>query len=360
MEQFAFNSAFEHMMEKDHLTTVVILAHINPDGDAAGSVMSLAHYIRSNYSKVRVLPYLSEKLDKGPKQKVLKDGIFHPFEMPEPGEDPYAVIVCDTATMERIAGKELYDGATASLVLDHHASNEGYGDVNYTKISESCSENIFYMLDRGCLEQAAAYKDKDCPGHTETCEPEKCMRHTATSHNGWGAAEYIYLGMVHDTDGFDRADAGTLEAAASLLHMGVNHKELLKTLKTETFDDVTKRTALLTSAVRVMDGKVAYVYVDRQESMQKDIRYEDIHPISGRLRDCEDIELGMTFYEEEEGLWRCSFRSDGQWINVNELLNPFHGGGHAGAAGLRTKTDQPKQLVQDILERVNLLRKNKD
>ena len=34
-------------------------------------------------------------------------------------------------------------------------------------------------------------------------------------------------------------------------------------------------------------------------------------------------------YEEEENRWRCSFRSDGKWINVNELLQAFCGGGHA-------------------------------
>ena len=28
-------------------------------------------------------------------------------------------------------------------------------------------------------------------------------------------------------------------------------------------------------------------------------------------------------YEEEENRWRCSFRSDGKWINVNELLQAF-------------------------------------
>lgn len=333
MEGFSFDSAFENMMQKGPMSTVVILAHINPDGDAAGSVMSLAHYIRINYPLVRVLPYLSEKLDKGPHKIVEKDAVFQPFVIPNSGTEPYAVIVCDTATRERIAGRELYDGAAASLVLDHHASNEGYGDVNYTKISESCSENVFYMLDREGLKKAAGQQD------------------------GWNTADYIYLGMVHDTDGFDRADAGTLEAASALQHLGVSHKEVMKTLKTETFEDVKKRMMLLGNAVRVMEGKVAYVFVDRKECLEKKIGYEDIHAISGLLRDCEDIELGFTFYEEEEGLWRCSFRSDGQWINVNELMRPFGGGGHAGAAGLRKKTDQPLQLVRDILERVEGMRK---
>lgn len=79
----------------------------------------------------------------------------------------------------------------------------------------------------------------------------------------------------------------------------------------------------------LLDGKTACVCISYAESKAEGISYEDIHPISGFLRDCEDIELGFTIYEEEENRWRCSFRSYGKWINMNELLQAFGGGGHA-------------------------------
>lgn len=66
----------------------------------------------------------------------------------------------------------------------------------------------------------------------------------------------------------------------------------------------------------------------------------------------DDIELGFTMYEEEENGWRCSFRSDGKWINVNELLKPFGGGGHISAAGLKYRTDNVEELKKQILDRV--------
>ena len=43
--EFDFKNEFESMMKSNELDTVVILGHINPDGDAAGSVMGIAHYI---------------------------------------------------------------------------------------------------------------------------------------------------------------------------------------------------------------------------------------------------------------------------------------------------------------------------
>ena len=49
-------------------------------------------------------------------------------------------------------------------------------------------------------------------------------------------------------------------------------------------------------------------------------------------------------YEEEENRWRCSFRSDGKWINVNELLQTFGGDGHAAAAGVRKRTNDVEKF----------------
>ena len=62
-------------------------------------------------------------------------------------------------------------------------------------------------------------------------------------------------------------------------------------------------------------------------------------------------------YEEEENRWRCSFRSDGKWINVNKLLQTFGGGGNAAAAGVRKRTNDVEKFRQEILERIVMMRK---
>ena len=304
MTEFNFDTVFDETMQTHNLDTVVILGHLNPDGDAAGSVMSLAHYIHVNYPQYRVFPYLAKTLERGPKKMVVEDKIFVPFEMPDISGKQYCVIVCDNATLERMIGLEYYQNAAASIVVDHHASNEGYGDVNWTKVSEACAENVYHMLSSELLLNAAqkeAYPN---------------------------AADYIYLGILHDTGGLARANQGIFQAVADLMAMGVDHGRIMKTLHSDTLDILYKRADILHGAVRAMDGRVAYVIMGQKEIAEKDITYEDIHCISTILRDCDDIELGFTMYEEEENGWRCSFRSDGKWINVNELLKPFGGGGH--------------------------------
>ncbi len=335
---FDFDKEFEQMMKTYVLDTVVILAHRNPDGDAAGSVMGLAHYIHMNYPQIQVLPYLSDALDKGPKRIVLTDKVFQPFDNAEqirqlPQSKHYGVIVCDTATKARMIGLEFYENAAASMVIDHHLSNEGYGEINYTRSSEACAENIFGILHYEKLKYAQTE-----PGPT--------------------AADYLYLGMIHDTNGFDRAAVTTMEAAAELQKLGVNHRELMKTLQTDTMEDLMKRFRILQLAKREMDGKVAYVIISRAQIREMQISYEDIHQISGILRDCDDIELGFTMYEEKPDRWRSSFRSDGKWVDVNELLTPFGGGGHAAAAGLRVETAQVERLARRILDAIRKGQKN--
>ena len=334
--EFDFDKQLEKMMREHELQTIVVLGHINPDGDASGSVMAVAHYIHAVHPEYKVFPYLADTLDKGPKSLVVKDKIFHPFDLPEIKE-AYAVIQCDTAAMSRIAGKELYDGAAVSMVIDHHASNPKYGDINYVKISEACAENVFYILDW--------YKWKEAVRRSEDVE----KMHPC-------AADYVYLGIVHDTSAFSRADYSTFKAAEELLRMGVDHRKIMRTMNAATFEDERRRASLYNMVQRVWDGKVAYVMVGRKEIETLGITYEDIHPFSGILRDCEDIEMAFTMYEEELGCWRCSFRSDGKWINVNELLQHFKGGGHAGAAGVRKHTDDPCGLIDQILRKAEEMR----
>lgn len=333
-KEFDFDREFKSMMTRNALDTVVLLAHINPDGDAAGSVLGLAHYIKVNYPQYEVLPYLENTIDKGPKKMVKRDKVFDPFEKPDVEGKRFAAIVCDNAVITRMAGKEYYEAATETMIIDHHASNEGYGNINYTKISEACAENVFYILDKNSLKTAAL-----------------------ESHPT--AADYIYLGIIQDTGGLARAKESTLYAVMTLQEMGVKHNDIMKTMHNDTLESLQKKALLLNKAVRALGGKVAYVCVNQKESKEKEISYEDIHPISEILRDCEDIEMSFTMYEETENRWRCSFRSDSGWIDVNELLTPFGGGGHAAAAGLKKTTDDVGKLREAIFERIRYLRQNR-
>ena len=93
--------------------TAVILGHINPDGDAVGSVMGVAYYLRENFPcKFReIIPYTAPGLAKGVQNYVEQDTTFDPFALLEgrvPKDRPYVAIACDCAAPDRIAGEEWF------------------------------------------------------------------------------------------------------------------------------------------------------------------------------------------------------------------------------------------------------------
>ena len=167
------------------------------------------------------------------------------------------------------------------------------------------------------------------------------------------AAENATVLVLELNEASAKQTVAEIEAAGSkLLAMGADHRYVMRTMQDKTLDDLIRQGEILRRVKRVMEGKVAYVYMSYQEAKKLHISYEDIHPISGMLRDCEDIEMGFSMYEEAPNIWRCSFRSDGQWINVNEMMKSFGGGGHAAAAGLRRETDQPEVLLEQLLAQI--------
>ena len=74
------------------------------------------------------------------------------------------------------------------------------------------------------------------------------------------------------------------------------------------------------------------------------------------LETAKTFSLVLPCMRKKKKSWRCSFRSDGKWINVNELLQAFGGGGHA-AADVRKRTNDVEKFRQEILEWIVAMRK---
>ena len=53
------------------------------------------------------------------------------------------------------------------------------------------------------------------------------------------------------------------------------------------------------------------------------------------------------------------FRSDGQWINVNEMMKSFGGGGYAAAAGL-AETGSAGSIAEQLLRQIESIQSLSD
>lgn len=274
---FEFNSILEDEVMGKGLKKILVLAHINPDGDAVGSTMALAHYLQTLYPDIMVIPYLEQVEDCIRKvvdsDEVFKDVFIYPFYLLN-HETEYAVICCDTATIDRVGGgKNLFDNAQVSIVIDHHLLNSGYADFNYLNTLEACAENVYQIIDWERLAQVSADKQK--------------LRYIA---------DYIYLGTLHDTTRFTRIDQLTLKMAGHLIEMGADHKKIEKTMHGMSFEDLHRQNELL-NQVTLYSDKVAYLYLDLDKCNAGGYTYHDIHKIAEIVRDCSDIEVAFSLHQ---------------------------------------------------------------
>lgn len=325
---FEFNSILEDEVMGKGLKKILVLAHINPDGDAVGSTMALAHYLQTLYPDIMIIPYLEQVEDcireVVDSDKVFKDVFTYPFYLLN-HETEYAVICCDTATVDRVGGgKNLFDNAQVSIVIDHHLLNSGYADFNYLITLEACAENVYQIIDWERLAQMSADKQE--------------LQYIA---------DYIYLGTLHDTTRFTRIDQLTLKMAGHLIEMGADHKKIEKTMHGMSFEDLHRQNELL-SQVTLYSDKVAYLYLNLDKCNAGGYTYHDIHKIAEIVRDCSDIEVAFSLHQMDKTRWKCSMRSS-ENFDSNEFLKKFQGGGHKGAAGFIVNTEKPDELLDSML-----------
>jgi phosphoesterase RecJ-like protein len=327
----SFDDYFIPMMEQDHLKDVVIIGHTNPDGDCAGSVMGLSHYIKTSFPNYQVYPYLDyNKMDPLLKKFISTDSVFKTFYQ-KPNLERYAIIVCDTGIIEKVEGRDLLERSCTSLTIDHHLCHPfSYTKVNYVREEESCCELICSLLSEELLKK--------------NVEIER-----AIENNSPCAADYLYMGILHDTSRFTRASKLTLHTANQLVNMGVNHKHIVKeSMKTLSLQSLIDQAKLLERVERRCNGKIAYLYINQKMINEENISYEEIHPLSNILRDCADIDIAFTMYEMTPNHWKFSFRSD-ESIDVNEFLADYGGGGHRNASSLIYETTEPELLREQLI-----------
>lgn len=296
---------------------IVILTHESPDGDAIGSSLAFklmleelgksADVIIPEYSRLfNFLPAIDQVKEKSD----IKN-----YDL---------AISVDCTGVKRLAGKEYFENAKRTIVIDHHGSNNMFGDLNYVNpVSPACCEILAGMFE---------YFQIDITKEIGTC---------------------IMTGIITDTGGFRHSGINpeTFEFTAELIRKGVNIPDIYKrTLRT-----VTKANFLLTKKVMdrmeiLEDGKVTFTYITLQDEEEVGAEPGDHEGLVEIGRDIEGVEVSIFIREKEENLYKISLRS-GNMVNVSDVCLMFGGGGHLRAAGANVQGNV-EQVKEKVLKEV--------
>lgn len=301
-------------------STIVVLTHENPDGDAIGS--SLATYmvlkklgkdvdvIIPEYPKVfRFLPCMEEIKQEGRKEN---------YDL---------AISVDCATTNLLNGfLGYFENAKVKVTIDHHSTNTMYADYNYINPdSPACAQVLLSILE---------YFGVEIDKQIGTC---------------------LLTGIITDTGGFQyqSTTAETFEFAAELLKKGVNVSDVYKrVMNTKTRESFELRKLAMNRLEFYADNKIVFTYITKQDMEQIGAENGDCEGIVEEGRAIEGVEVSIFLKEAKTGGFKCSLRSN-DYVNVSDVCMMFGGGGHFHAAGC--KMNLPfEQVKERIIQQAKL------
>jgi phosphoesterase RecJ-like protein len=278
-----------------------VSTHIDPDGDAVSSVLLAGRLLAHLGKKYSI--YLHDAVPR--KFDFLKgtDEICHT----EPDFVPDTVITVDLPDLLRLG----FVPPKARIVnIDHHPSNENYGNVNWIDVNRTAAcVMVFELLN---LANVPLTRDD---------------------------GQYVFTGIYTETGGFSypNVSAETFNVAAKVLELGVDAADIA--LRMTARDK--RNLALLGKVLSTLkiEDKVATIELTEKMLADAGINHAEQdsdsfirYPVS-----IPGVKMALFFRENStSGEVRISFRSLAG-VDVNRLAARFGGGGHQNAAGARVK-----------------------
>jgi phosphoesterase RecJ-like protein len=321
-------------------STVSVLTHSKPDGDAVGSSLALARALRLagvDATPVYAGPWVHAFDDIIADTPVIHTGV----EGVKRGDlgDPDLVAIVDTGSWSQITEAREFVAARAerTIVIDHHL--QGDPDIAPRRLLDTRAAAACEILAPVC----AAILDT-----TVAALPRE-------------VAEPLYLGVATDTGWFRHSNVTprTMRVAADLLEAGVRHAALFQIIEQR---DRVARLFLLGRALHGVelhaDNRVAIMTLSHDDFKAAGAGPEDTGGISDKPLVVESVLVSALLTAHDPGRTKISLRSktgpDGRpSLDVNEVARVFGGGGHAQAAGARIEApidEARSRLLKALLE----------
>ena len=279
---------------------LVIVTHVQPDGDAIGTTLGLANALRAAGKHVDIA------VDGGVPSYLRFIPGADTFHSALDGGEWDIFISADSSDSERTGVSGAYARAHSAmeLNLDHHITNTGFGD-------------ICLIVPEAVSAAEVAYDFLNVAGIAITPE----------------SAKALLTGMVTDTIGFRTSNVvpRTLDIARDLMQRGASLTEITAlTLDTRSFNSLLVwREAL--SGLMLEDG-VIWTTVPFNVFRQLRVDPATELNLSGFLIKVDEARISAVFKERHDSRVECSFRAKLGYA-IGEIALGLGGGGHTLASG---------------------------
>ncbi|SDE16415.1 phosphoesterase RecJ domain-containing protein [Blastococcus fimeti] len=293
--------------------TVVLSGHVNPDADALGSTLALAEGLRRRGA--RVLPTFPGEFTLPASLGWLPgaEGLVPSSALPS---SPDVFVSLDAASPGRLGEVAvLLDGAATSIVIDHHASNPGFGGL--CLVDPGAPATVTLVAD--LLDDLGVTLDRQLA----TC---------------------LYAGLAADTGSFRFGNTRpqTHELAARLLATGIDHAAISRRLfDTAPFGWLGLLSVVTGRAVLEPDvgGGLVWTWSSTAEAAEHGLPGEQLEALVDVVRAAEEADVAVVLKGQDDGSWSVSMRSRGG-TDLARVAMELGGGGHTLAAGYTSHLDR--------------------
>ena len=302
--------------------TVVLSGHVQPDADALGSTLALAEGLRRRGA--RVLATFPDPYTLPPSLGWLPgaEGLVPSSSVPS---SPDVFVSLDAASPGRLGElAALLQSAGTSVVVDHHASNPGFGDVCVVDPAAPATA----VLVAGLLDELGVALDERL-------------------------ATLLYAGLAADTGSFrfgsTRPDTHAL--AARLLATGIDHSGISRRLfDTAPFAWLGLLSVVTGRAVLETDvgAGLVWTWSSTAEAAEHGLPGEQLEALVDVVRSAQEADVACVLKGQDDGTWSVSLRSRGA-TDVARVAMALGGGGHRLAAGYSSYLDREKTM--EVLRR---------
>lgn len=272
----------------------IVTAHVNPDGDALGSVLALSNYLISIGKNVTCLID-----DEVPSTFRFLDTM-EMITLPTKNKiDADLLIVLDSSDLERIGRVRELTSAPV-LNIDHHISNNEFADYLYLDSNVAATGEIIFQL-------------------------LKLMDAQITV----AIAESLYTAIATDSGFFKYSNTSetTMKIAAELIHYGVKPNLISEELEKKPLSSIRALPKVLETLELFANNTIACICItqDILELCDSTEGFIDFPRV------IDGVELAVMIKYVDDSSCRVSMRS--KTIDVSKIATSFGGGGHRKAAG---------------------------
>ncbi|MBW0114596.1 DHH family phosphoesterase [Pseudonocardia abyssalis] len=284
---------------------ITLLAHVQPDADSLGSALALGIALHRRGADVRVSFATPDAVPETLRPLDVLGLVVPPSKLPA---RPALLVACDAAEPSRLGHlRGLLDTADTTVMIDHHASNPGFGDVRILDASVEATVVLVHRL----LGAMGVAPDAD-------------------------VARCLYAGLVTDTRGFRTAGAAAHRMAAELIEAGVDVESLVRPIMdTHPYPWLAVLGSALDRCVldRSAAGGLGLAYTTVRAADVARFRVEEVDGVVDVVRTVAEAEVAAVLKQVGERRWSVSLRSNGS-VDVATAAGRIGGGGHRAAAGV--------------------------